>query len=729
MSLPGQYTSVSRAYDSVVPNKKPQYKRALSTMTELDADYANSLAKLMEVLGSSRVDDLKRNNPQLRNNIDSWENELINANQQHRDKIAFLIQDLKYIAPDLHTDQDMSRKLNEASSTLQTQTSNDIASRISPQKYEEIVADKMAVLYPNYSRQVSTVGPAPVLSSTIVQAMPRSNTPPVVSRSTYEPTTSPNRAFRIDERGNKVYMDVSNISNGQERSPRPSEVRRTTHQVPPNNTSTKYYVIDPVTGEKVERVGDLSPRTTYVPPQQTITYSQPVAQPTVSSQPHPTQYREIRATNGEIIPQALNPSDYQQQLLDPETARMVADAKKDFGNPTAEFIPVSGFPTKIDVARNGQHAIYGGDSIGLIRKQDGWVMDEGILFENKTSTIKHMNNGEILVNNFDNWDLVLLDQSLNEKGKLNGGSRGEPTNYKNINTRTAEDDSNILWLSHPDNLSIVRTNNLSSNEIKNFWRFNGQRSNPVACAISPSGKKLVGISNCNGTFVLHYYDGTDQVVMYKQDDIHPRCSHWESLEIGYDQDMFLLGGRDSKDNAIVLVLTLDDDCNLLTEKNLPNLRSVSTLRRHSQGDIYFAGGYRSISILFYHKRQLHILNDIAVNIDGFVRDLSFHHQTQELYGVSGTDKVFVLDFNHSSKPNRAINRPIPGSRPKRKLGAGLSRNPSQSQLHPGQAQPDARIITSSNVSTRPEARSGPKHTAAFNDYGIKQLTLPDCSSI
>ena len=751
MSYSDQYYPVSRAYDNVIPQKKPLFKKALSSMSELDADYSNSLGKLMEVIGSNQVENMKMSNPQLRTNLDSWENELSNANQTHRDKIGLLIQDLKYIAPALHSDPAMSSKLNEASSILQPQASQDISTRFTPQQLDKIMADKMSILYPSYRRQspALTPAPTPVISSSQIQLSPRAITPPIVTRSPFDASPQPSQAYRIDERGNKVYM---NIPNGQDRSPRASDIRRTTQQLPPNNTNTKYFVVDPFTGELVERIGDLSPRITYPAPQTTIypapqttiyttpqpttiyttpqpnssTYVQPAQ---ASSQPQPTQYREIQATNNDSIPQALNPTDYrQQQPIDPETAKMISDAREDFSTPLLEIVPVSGNPTKVDVAKNGQQAIYGGDNIGIMRKQDGWVVDDGIVFDNKTSTIKHLNNGEVLVNNFDNWDLVLLDQNLNEKGKLNGGSRGEPHNYKNINTRTSEDDANILWLSHPDNLSIVKTNNLSSNEIKNFWRFNGNRSNPVACAISPTGKKLVGISNCNGTFVLHFYDGTDQVVMYRQEDIHPRCTFWECLEIGYDQDMFLLGGRDSQNNAMVLAMTLDDDCNLLTEKVLPNLRSVSTLRRHNQGDIFFAGGYKAILILFYRKKIIHVLNDIAIPIEGYIRDLSFNPPSNDLYGVTGTDKAFVLDFtDQSRRPKKSQYKPDVETRNRRKLGPTLSRNPSQSNIQANNTQPNGRAITSSHGPSTNEPRISPKHTSAFNDYSIKQLTLPDCN--
>jgi hypothetical protein len=413
---------------------------------------------------------------------------------------------------------------------------------------------------------------------------------------------------------------------------------------------------------------------------------------------------------------------------------MINEARRDFGNPTVEFIQVQGHPTKVDLSKDATQAIYGADTIGVIDKTDGWIVDEGIVYDNTICTIKNLPNTDILVNNFANWDLILLDRNLNEKGKLKGGFAGEPSNYRNIQTRNAEDDKFILWLSHPDHLSIVRTNNLSSNEIRNFWKFNDNRVTPIACAISPSGKKLVGISRLGGVHILHYYEGSDQVVMYKQEDIHQKCTEWESLEISYDQDCFLLGGNDQRGSAYVLVLTLNEEANLITEKVLPSLRSVSCIKRHSEGDVYFAGGHRGVNILFYHKKQLHVLRDINVNLDAFIKDISFNHGTQELFAATGTDKIVVLNFsNESTRPARLAARPIPIVRQRRKLGETIQRSSSQPvsprpiKVESARAEPIKAEPLSSSVIYPPQGlpRQEPRHLPDFNEFTIRQLSLPN----
>lgn len=153
---------------------------------------------------------------------------------------------------------------------------------------------------------------------------------------------------------------------------------------------------------------------------------------------------------------------------------MIEEAKKDFGRPYVEVFPVDDNPSKVEVSKDGKRLIYGGDSIGLADVRNNWIVNDGIIFDNKCCTIKSIENGDILINNFDNWDLVMLDKNLMEKGKLTGKGRMIPDNYRRVRTRNAEDDKHLLWLSAPEHLSVVHTGTLTSDEIRNFWSYNGR---------------------------------------------------------------------------------------------------------------------------------------------------------------------------------------------------------------------------------------------------------------
>lgn len=153
---------------------------------------------------------------------------------------------------------------------------------------------------------------------------------------------------------------------------------------------------------------------------------------------------------------------------------MIDEAKKDYGRPVVELFSVDDNPTKIEVSKDGKRVLYGGETVGVADVKGNWIVNDGVVFDNKVCTIKCIENGDILLNNFDTWDMVLLDKNFNEKGRLAGKGRMLPENYKRVRTRNAEDDKHLLWLSGPEHLSIVHTGKFTSDEILNFWAYNGR---------------------------------------------------------------------------------------------------------------------------------------------------------------------------------------------------------------------------------------------------------------
>ena len=100
-------------------------------------------------------------------------------------------------------------------------------------------------------------------------------------------------------------------------------------------------------------------------------------------------------------------------------------------------------------------------------------------------------------------------------------------------------------------------------------------------------------------------DVASAVNVYSSIDFHNRCNHWECLEISYDEDVVFLGGSDSSlDNGSghLLALTFNDGNELIRDRQFPGSRAISAIRRHNEGNIIFAGAYRSIFILFWANK-------------------------------------------------------------------------------------------------------------------------------
>lgn len=254
------YNSVSRVYDSSAPQNKQNLRKVISTMTELDADFNDSLSKVMEVINTPQFDSILRSNPQLKTKVDAWQNELINSIVHFRERSAFMLQDLKYIASPVQLDPVIKTRLDQACDSMNPISSSDISSKIPIQQLESMIADKLNVLYPGYKYQRPGGQTTPPLS--------RSQTPPITTRNAVydQPPVMKDQAqaYRIDQHGNKVFMDLSGYGNPQNRSPRPSEISRASATPSSPMNSSKIYIIDPVTGERIER------RDTVIPSQSTV---------------------------------------------------------------------------------------------------------------------------------------------------------------------------------------------------------------------------------------------------------------------------------------------------------------------------------------------------------------------------------------------------------------------------------------------------------------------------
>lgn len=694
----------SKNFERTNPLQKNSYKKISSQMVETNLDFADSFAQAHEILNQPQHSQL-RSNPLLNQKLDLWYAEIQNTNLNHRKNLGRLMTDLKYIVGSIPNSNQAYDQMDIERDGLRSNWDSDLANRYPQAKVDDKLQDILRVVYPNYRPPTNTyVQPQPQ-TVVINQPPPQSTTvyvqPPVqpTLQTTYvsptiqhAPLTSSNyvssqpsqpvsQTYRIDQNGNKILVTE------------------------PTTTTYRSESIPPIRQSQIstERERSLTPTRTIINNQPTS----PTPVSTTISRPAPAPQADL--------------------ILDQATINMLTEAKRDYGTPQCEFFDVSDSPTKVECSKDGQSILYGGESFGLCSVRNGWVINEGVLYENKCATIKSLDNGDTLVNNFENWDLVLLDKNLAEKGKLSGVGRAVPQNYKKIKTRNSEDEKSLLWLSGPENLSLVNTGNLSSKEIRQFWRYNGRAVEPVACAISPSGRKVVGIGALDKTHTLHYYDGNDSVTVYQREDITDTFLNWECLEIAYDEDIVFIGGGESSNgsygNGVVMALTLNDDCDLVREKVLPGVRSVSAIRRHNEGDVLFAGAMKNIFVLFWHQKQLHILNQIPVAMDKFPRDIAFNPKKNEVYSVFDADKGLVVYFEKGALNNRGFNKPAPNPlRPKRKLGQPIIQEkviveePTvYDPLNQGYLTYEQRMKL---------VKKPPRWTNLFRDYQVKQINLP-----
>lgn len=840
MSAAASYTSqlprdgmLLRNYERAGTDQKNAFKRIFSQMIETNIDFAESFAYIHEMINKPQYSTL-RSQPTFDQKLDVWYAELINSNMNYRKGLGRLLSDLKYIIGIFPGSDPLYADLEVERENIKKHWDSLLEQRYPlPAAVESKNGEIMKVVYPSYRPSAPPMNSTPPMS--IVQAP---STPPRANGGIQmgQLNSTPNRGVSVDrmvthsitssaivnnpssvrmiQQPEPVFQSPikrsSSVTIGRESSPgfttvvpyqpgpsniisrpsysstmvRPSSPAPQVVSGPRETTSTRVFVIDPVTGERREKMENIPTTTnyvsaapitttTFVAPAQTTTFvtspqtttyvNAPQPQPTttyitspqpttttyMNSQLQPTPNNQVTSSPGPNRTTFINqpsPGLAQSQVttssvsnvptgstlppppqLDAKTIQMIDEAKKDFGRPSLEIFQVEDNPSKVEVSRDGKRILYGGDNLGIAEVRNNWIVNDGVVFDNKCCTIKSMENGDILLNNFDTWDMVLLDRNCQEKGRLTGKGRALPENYKRVRTRSAEDDKHLLWLSAPEHLSVVHTATLTSDEIRNFWSFGGRVVQPQACAISPSGKKIVGIGNVDRSHTLHYYDGTDAVAVYTREDIHNRCIHWESLEISYDEDVFFIGGSDTSfgdhGTGYLLALSLTENADLIRDKTFPGVRTISALRRHNEGDILFAGALRTIFVVFWNSKQFHILNQVTIPIDKIPRDLAFNPNDLELYAVYESDKAAAIYFEEGTQRGKNVgSKPQVSQRSRRKLGQApvpivqAKQEPTPyDPMNQGYLTIDQRLKM---------VKKPPMNANLFGDYKIKVINMP-----
>ena len=181
-----------------------------------------------------------------------------------------------------------------------------------------------------------------------------------------------------------------------------------------------------------------------------------------------------------------------------------------------EKIDFSSKSTKIEVSKDVKTVYYGGDGLGLNNMINLWFIDEGLLATDfQYCTLKSIQDGKFIINDFRCWDLVMVDRNMEEISRLKGRGTSPPIYYKSISTRTWYDDQYITWLSSPLDVSAVRVSDFTYKTVEGFWLYKNQTVQPLCVVLGKAGDLLVGIGEVNEqTQTLHYYDNnTSDYVM------------------------------------------------------------------------------------------------------------------------------------------------------------------------------------------------------------------------
>jgi hypothetical protein len=153
-------------------------------------------------------------------------------------------------------------------------------------------------------------------------------------------------------------------------------------------------------------------------------------------------------------------------------------------------------------------------------------------------------------------------------------------------------------------------------------------------------------------------------------------------------------------------MTLDDEAELINYARYgqdTGFHCVNTLRRHTEGNILFAGCFGRIAVVLWAGDQFHLIHVIQNVVNKPLTDLSFFKNA--LYGVSDHNRGLACYFD---------DRYVRGRDPRGPEKAhGMYRN-----------LPKTGSSNTLADEYRMRARIDPKYGHLFRDYNIQQIELP-----
>lgn len=196
--------------------------------------------------------------------------------------------------------------------------------------------------------------------------------------------------------------------------------------------------------------------------------------------------------------------------------KIYADALEYYSKFWKDEFPVSDYPSKIEVSFGGRYIYYAGETLGVAEIVEGEYTDLGAIYALQSCTLKALPNGDLLINDFSSWDLILMDYNFKEKGRVPGQGKGAPSFFKSICTRSSADSRYLLWISGPRDISAIDLTTMAVQTISDFWVVAGKiASDPIAVIALENCNSIIGIGEQQDRQTLHFSDAEGFTTTYE----------------------------------------------------------------------------------------------------------------------------------------------------------------------------------------------------------------------
>lgn len=791
-------SSIYADYSQGTPQSKQDLKEVLDQMVGVMIDFSECYAKTTKAMNHPQYSNLKVNE-RLGPRIKNWNNEIKNANMNHRRNLNRLMSDIRYIIGSMEGSNELFKELELSSKPLKDHWDSQ---RVDPNqgKSKQQLDDIMRILgvtpttayvhHPQQPVQHQVIQQAQHPPQQYVQpARPAQNEPmqkvyyidPVTGQKVerlehqQQPRTSATRV--IDSRSmspsprQSTVISQTQYSNPQ--NPQNPQTTRVIIQEPQPQAQPRIIRHDPQPPTRVIQVEPQPPtRVIQAEPQQRVIRQENPQEsrviirhdqqaPVQRQTPPASNTRIVRVENHQTPPTTIrvqdanNEYDYASRLQRDERSAMqspkVVSLVRDVQSCRETKLEVDDQPTKIEVSQDGNRIYYGGESFGMLEyDSDGFVVPHGRVFSNRVSDInpirkstasqspdsrfKNSHAGDVLIGEFNDWNVHLYDSELQELGKLSSkqGSKNKlPRTYAAFKTTSAKPYA-CLWYSGTQNISEVDTGTYVNLEINNYWIMKDKPVEPLGAHLSKHGD-IIGIGLYDGVHnSLHYYSprSPSTVLAYDRPDIFPYCKSWQAIDGHQEGRVFFIGGSSNPDQhnetAYLIALTLDENMDVLRYKEFPPISGHDTIRviKTYSDDWILAATNKAILLMKWLDDQFVTIKQIPTSspvIDCVLSDDNRYIGAPIIYSLMKDGTCSAFNLGDEKKIRAIMGKPTRRNKKVYDMGSYMSTpKADQSQLYDplsaSKLHPDER---------RRLKKAAPRYAQDYKDYRLKQIMIQE----
>ena len=289
-----------------------------------------------------------------------------------------------------------------------------------------------------------------------------------------------------------------------------------------------------------------------------------------------------------------------------------------------------------------------------------------------------MENGNLLVQESMSHDLVIYNMNMVELFRAAGEELDATCMEKeDIITTTrrtyfTDEGTSVLWFNGLSRLSVFCCLKFTHHEIGGFWDYGEQKALGVLVCCTTKQKKIFGIGHCSGAYTIHsaikqhkqYLLESATVSQYYTSNIYfIAVEDHTCLEMSLEQSFLIIGGTETVTGVLapkLVVISVGNQISFNCEKVFTDLgfkggSSICSLVRYPHGNIFFAGCFRMLLVIFFDGQSLQLITKINCEEAEDIVDLRFAHES--LYFISpNLETINIIDFSLNLSAYNSIKR-------------------------------------------------------------------------